>query len=69
MRRLLSSLFLLASMLVSTAAFALDTTMTDLFTAANITGLNNNVGTLLTGFIGIGLLFTGYRYLKKSGIK
>jgi hypothetical protein len=45
------------------------TTMADLFTAANISGLQSNVGTLLIGFIGIGLLFTGMRYLRKSGIR
>lgn len=45
------------------------TTMADLFTAANISGLQSNVGTLLLGFIGIGLLFTGMKYLKRSGIR
>ncbi len=45
------------------------TTMADLFTAANIDGLQANVGTLLIGFITIGLLFTGMKYLKKSGIR
>lgn len=45
------------------------TTIADLFTAASISGLQTNVGTLLIGFIGIGLLFTGYRYLRKSGVR
>ena len=45
------------------------TTMTELFAAANISGLQTNVGTLLIGFIGIGLLFTGYRYLRRSGVR
>ncbi len=40
--------------------------MDALFTAANITGLSGNVSTLLIGFIGINLLFLGYRYVKKS---
>lgn len=45
------------------------TTMADLFTAADISGLQSNVGTLLLGFITIGLLFTGMKYLRKSGIR
>lgn len=45
------------------------TTMADLFAAADISGLQTNVGTLLLGFIAIGLLFTGRRYLRKSGIQ
>lgn len=45
------------------------TTMADLFTAADISGLQGNVGTLLLGFIAIGLLFTGMKYLRKSGIR
>lgn len=45
------------------------TTMADLFAAADISGLQSNVGTLLLGFIGLGLLFTGMKYLRKSGIR
>jgi hypothetical protein len=40
-----------------------------LFDAGAITGLSGNVTTLLVAFIGLGLLFTGMKYLKKSGIK
>jgi len=43
--------------------------MAALFTAADVSGLAGNVTTLLIAFIGLGLLFTGYKYLKKSGIK
>lgn len=41
----------------------------DLYTAVNISGLLFNVGTLLLGFIGVGLLFTGIMFLKHSGIR
>jgi hypothetical protein len=43
--------------------------MDALFTAADVSGLSGNVTTLLVAFIGLGLLFTGMKYLKKSGIK
>lgn len=45
------------------------TTMADIFAAADITGLQTNVGTLLLGFVGVSLLFVGYRYLKKAGVR
>lgn len=45
------------------------TTMADIFAAADISGLQSNVGTLLLGFVAVGLLFTGMKYLKKSGIR
>ena len=50
-------------------SYAVDTTMADIFAAANITTLNNNVGTLLIALVGINLLFVGYRFLKKTGIR
>ena len=43
--------------------------MNELFTAVDISGLSTNVTTLLTGFIAIGLIFLGYRYIKRSGIR
>lgn len=43
--------------------------MNALFTAVDISGLSTNVTTLLTGFIAIGLIFLGYRYIKRSGIR
>ena len=46
-----------------------ENTMAALFTAADISTLSTNVSTLLVGFIGVGLLFLGYRYIKKSGIR
>lgn len=39
--------------------------MDALFTAVDITGVNTNVTTLMTGFIGVTLLFFGYRIVKK----
>jgi purine-cytosine permease-like protein len=46
-----------------TSAHATD--IDDLFAAVNITGISTNVKTLQLGFITIGLLFLGYRYVKK----
>lgn len=43
--------------------------MAALFTAADISGLATNVTTLLVAFIGVGLIYTGARYIKKSGIR
>lgn len=40
--------------------------MDALFTAVDISGLSANVLTILTGFIGVGLLFVGRRYLGKA---
>lgn len=43
--------------------------MADLFTAADISPLATNVSTLLVAFIGVSLLFLGYRYIRKSGVR
>lgn len=43
--------------------------MEALFTAVDISGLATNVSTLLIGFIGVGLLFVGARYIRKSGVR
>lgn len=40
--------------------------MDALFTAANVSGLSSNISTLLIAFVGVNLLFLGYRYVKKS---
>lgn len=40
--------------------------MQALFDAVDISGLSGNVTTLLTGFIAVGLLFVGYRYIKRT---
>ncbi len=39
--------------------------MDALFTAVDITGVSTNVSTLLIAFIGINLLFLGYKYVKR----
>lgn len=43
--------------------------MDALFTAVDISTLSGNVSTLLIGFIGVGLLFLGWRYIKRSGVR
>ena len=43
--------------------------MDALFTAVDISGLSTNVSTLLIAFIGVSLLFVGYRYIRKSGVR
>jgi hypothetical protein len=40
--------------------------MQDLFDAVSVTGISTNVSTLLVAFIGINLLFLGYRYVRKT---
>ena len=40
--------------------------MAALFTAVDVSGVSTNVSTLLIAFIGINLLFLGYKYVKKS---
>jgi len=40
--------------------------MQALFDAVDITGVSTNVSTLMLGFIGIGLLFLGYYYVKRT---
>jgi len=39
--------------------------MDALFTAASLTDLTTNISSMLVTFIGIGLLFLGFRYIKK----
>jgi hypothetical protein len=36
-----------------------------LFTAVDVSGVSTNVSTLLIAFIGINLLFLGYKYVKR----
>lgn len=43
--------------------------MTALFTAADVSSLATNTSTMLVAFIGVGLLFTAYRYIKKAGVR
>ena len=40
--------------------------MDALFTAVDVTGVSTNVSTLLIAFIGINLLFLGYKYVKRT---
>ena len=53
----------------SQPAHAVPTTMTDIFTAADVSGLQSNVGTLLLAFVAISLLFVAVRYLRKAGVR
>ncbi len=40
--------------------------MQALFDAVDVTGISTNVSTLMISFIGIGLLFLGYAYVKRT---
>lgn len=40
--------------------------MDALFTAVDVSGLSTNISTLMLSFIGIGLLFLGYAYVKRT---
>jgi hypothetical protein len=42
------------------------TAIDTLFEAVNISGISTNVSTLMIGFIGIGLLFLGYSYVRRT---
>ena len=42
------------------------TPIDNLFTAVDVSGIGTNVSTLLIAFIGINLLFLGYRYVRKT---
>lgn len=42
------------------------TDIDDLFTAADTTGLQTNIKTFLLAFIGIAVLFLGYRFVKRA---
>lgn len=39
--------------------------MDALFAAVDISTLSTNVSTLMIGFIGVGVLFVGFRYVKR----
>ena len=43
--------------------------MAALFTAVDVSGVSTNVSALLIAFIGINLLFLGYKYVKKSMVR
>ena len=43
--------------------------MDAIFAAADITTLATNVSTLLIGFVGVSLLFVGFRNLRKAGVR
>ena len=40
--------------------------MDALFTAVDITGATTNTSTMLIGFIGVSLLFLGYKWIKRG---
>ena len=46
-------------------AFAVDTTVSDLFNAAGISGISTGVGVILLAGIAIAVLFTGYKLVKR----
>lgn len=40
-------------------------TIAELFTAVDVSSISTNVQTLMIAFIGISLLFVGFRYIRK----
>lgn len=40
--------------------------MAAIFTAADVSGLSTNVSTMLVAFVGVALLFTAYKFVKRS---
>lgn len=65
-QKIMALVFGLVSCFAMTASAA---GMADLFTAVDITGLSTGVSTILIGFIGVLLLFVGYRFIKKAGVR
>lgn len=43
-----------------------EATIAELFAAVDVSGISTNVQTLLISFIGIALLFVGYRFIRKT---
>lgn len=43
--------------------------MAALYAAADISALSTNTSAILISLIGVSLLFVGYRYLRKAGVK
>ena len=64
MKKVLFSM--LAFCLMATNSWAIDPTIADLFTAADISTLATKVGAILVSLIGVSLLFMGFRYVRKS---
>ena len=52
---------------VAVGPHAANAAVADLFAAADISGLAALIEAILTTFVGIMLLFIGYKYLKKAG--
>jgi hypothetical protein len=57
---------LLATFLSTAMSARAEGDIDDIFTAGAITGLSTNVKTLLLGFIGITIMFVGYKYFKRA---
>lgn len=43
--------------------------MSAIFSAVDLTTLSGGVTTILVALIGVSLLFVGYRYVKKAGVR
>lgn len=67
MKRIYALLFAFCAVAVSAvSSFAANADIDALFVAADVSSLKGNVVTMLTAFVVIALIFTGYKYVKRS---
>lgn len=59
-------LALCAVIVTAASSFAVNADIDALFAAADVSSLKTNVVTMLTAFVVIGIIFTGYRYVRRS---
>lgn len=43
--------------------------MAALFSAVDISSITTGIGTILVAVISLGLLFVGFRYIRKAGVR
>lgn len=60
------SAMIVAMSLVALNAFAVDTTVADLVTGTDTSGLNNAAGVVLLVALGIAILFAGFKLIKRA---
>jgi hypothetical protein len=67
MKKILALVAVLAFGLVQSASAT--SVMDPIFAAVDITGVSTAVSAAIVGFIGVGLLFLGWRYVKRLGVR
>jgi len=65
MKLVYAFMLMLSVVTIAGNAFAVDATPAEVLAAVDITGLSAAVLPILTGLVGIGLLFVGFKYAKR----